>query len=105
MGSSRSTHKNNDENIRALYRELLAENRRLRRELARCRKNEKQQEEALFNYADVLQNGEVAIEEDVRSDKCPDCGSPLKEIDCGIKLVYSCLNGECDHRHVGPLKK
>lgn len=97
----RGKDKSEKEHTLGILRQLKAENKHLRKQLARADKGLRKVVEA--TGIDEPDYSAVLPEEVPESSKCLKCGKLTMTIDMGVKSVITCMNSDCKHRRT--LKK
>jgi formylmethanofuran dehydrogenase subunit E len=83
------------EDLRGIIRHLEAENKQLRKQLARSTKEIQRAVDTVISFVD----DEPPVEYTPPSAaKCSKCGHKVKVIELGPKLFYNCSNESCLHR-------
>lgn len=102
MGRGRSSKdKSEREHTLGILRQLKAENKHLRKQLARADKGLRKVVEA--TGLDEPSNEPMPPEDLPESSKCIKCGKRALVIDMGVKNVLTCMNNDCKYRRT--LKK
>lgn len=97
MGRS-SRDKSSSENLKGIIRKLEAENRQLRKQLARSNKEVQRAVDTVTTFLDDQQEFEIRPEKEEPVLKCIKCGHKVKTLELGPKILYSCTNSNCLHR-------
>lgn len=92
MGRS-SRDKNEDEHNRGILRQLRAENKHLKRTVARL---QKQLLKLPIETIEVEEDSSTELKTVSNHPTCPKCTKDLQVIDLGVKTVLSC--GSCSYR-------
>ena len=73
------------EHLRGIVRNLEAQNRELKKELAKAKPT--------IILKEVIKEDKLP-----RVDGCPKCGKKLKEINLGLKQMILCSDASCDYK-------
>jgi hypothetical protein len=83
------------EHLRGVIRSLEAENRQLRKQLAR---SDKELQKAVDMASTVLDDITYHDMQYSSEPKCPKCANKLKHVDLGTRTLVLCSNTECTYR-------
>lgn len=94
----KSRDKSGQENLRGIIRQLEAENRQLRKQLARSNKEVQKAVDTVISFIDdgPEEQEEIPIESNMI--KCLKCGRKVKGLELGPKILYNCSNQNCNFR-------
>ena len=96
--SRRSKDKNEAEHLRGIIRQMRAENKQLRKQLARSDKEILRAVDTVNAFVDDIYEEDFQAPLKVDTIKCSKCRSKMTTLELGPRIVYTCSNEDCKYR-------